>query len=68
MIKQGMWQCFLQKTTKVTQGGIVNESTIKLEPHMEEINIVVEEQYHVEIEKEQINKEQAITSTTHHKL
>jgi hypothetical protein len=35
---------------------------------MEEINIVVEEQCCVEIEKEQLNKEQAITSTTHHKL
>jgi hypothetical protein len=61
-----MWQCFCQKTTKATQGGIANGSTIKLEPHMEEI--VVEEQYHMEIEKEQLNKEQTITSTTHYKL
>jgi hypothetical protein len=28
----------------------------------------VEEQYHMEIEKEQLNKEQTITSTTHYKL
>jgi len=57
-----------KKKNQSNQGGITNESTIELEPHMEEINIVVKEQYHMEIKKEQPNKEQTITSTMQHKL
>jgi hypothetical protein len=60
---------FLPKNNQGNQGGVANESTIKLEPHMEEINIVVEEQYHMEIEKEQLSqKKKTIISTIHHKL